>query len=135
MAGIVEDDEDCPLGRIVHYRKRPTFPPVFASIWGSSVPVWRVENTFSEKGGAVFKLALQGLYALQAADETQAPIEDLQTTEMEVSAKVRLLRDHERGFSDRNGCLKTRVIFHKVDRERREALACADKRVVTDADA
>lgn len=74
---------------------------------------------------------MQGLHALKAADETQALVEALEATETELSAKVRLLSDHERWLTNKNRCLEHQIVVLKVGKKPLKACQSAYKRVVT----
>lgn len=73
-----------------------------------------------DKTGAVFRLALHGLYTLQAMQETKERIVALEATEVELSVSSHLREDHESRLTNGRRHLESQVIGFEVGKEQRE---------------
>lgn len=132
-AGVVEDDKDWDLGDIPLSKD--------ADLHASLLVDYAViqsrcrELSIKVPGNAwdVFGLALQGLQALQAVEETRTRIAGLRATKVELSVKVCVLEDPESGVIDEDCPLELQSVVLNADEERRKALEFEGKMDVTDA--
>lgn len=69
-----------------------------------------------DKEGDVSGIALQGVHAVQAPDETKGRITLSKATEGELSANVSLLEHHERGLDNENRRSKHQLVDSNVDK-------------------
>lgn len=99
--------------RISFYREVPTCTRVFLSLLGQLTGKW----SFSvlDNPGTLSKKALLGLEGLQAADETKGWIVALEITEMQLSSKIRLLKNNKSEPTNEKRHIAHQIVVPKFD--------------------